>query len=122
MATCIEEYEYKLKSDDEYKNIVKSTIFNILMGKDSNGCLIDFSNDIDSSIIDTKDYNVNNLDELLELSVKKMKDYMELFSRNFLIFQVKNCIMEIIYINMMVIILMNIMNYYIILQDIMHIK
>ena len=35
------------------------------MGKDSNGCLIDFSNDIDSSIIDTKDYNVNNLDELL---------------------------------------------------------
>jgi len=84
MVSCIEEYEYKLKSDDEYKNIVKSTIFNILMGKDSNGCLINFSNDIGSSIVDTKDYNVNNLDELLESSVKKIKDYMEIIFKEFL--------------------------------------
>ena len=37
--SCIEEYKYKLKSDDEYKSIVKSTMFNILMGKDSDGYL-----------------------------------------------------------------------------------
>lgn len=83
MVSCIEKYEYKLKSDDEYKNIVKSTIFNILMGKDSNGCLINFSNDIGSSEVDSTDYNVNNLDELLESSIQKMKNYMEIIFKEF---------------------------------------
>ena len=82
--SCIEEYKYKLKSDDEYKNIVKSTIFNILMGKDSNGYLINFSNDIGSSEVDSTDYDVNNLDELLESSIQKMKNYMKIIFKEFL--------------------------------------